>query len=98
MSANVRGAWNEFLDSMKSEQQMTPNERTRLSDSDVEGWDGALDARTYSRLPLRTREDVRKAIFRMNPIKYRQVMGDYRWLQRKMKKLGLNPEDARYLF
>lgn len=95
----VRKAWNELLDTMKSEEPQTPNERARLTDDDYVAFDAALDIRTgYKRLPPRTIEEARQAVRRKNPIKYAQIMRDYHWLQKQMRKLGLNPDDARDLF
>lgn len=94
---DVRKAWNEFLDSMRADDR-TPNEKNQLTDEDYVGFDAALDARAAQQLKPKNIEEVRTAIRRINPIKYRQVMSDYRWLQKQMQRLGLNPEDARYLF
>lgn len=101
MTSDIKSAWNEFLDSMRATEAKTPNELHRATDEELVGWNDALDMRentAYSRIPLQTREDVIRAVRRTNPIKYGQIMRDYKWLQKQMKKLGLNPEDARYLF
>lgn len=44
-----------------------------------------------------TRESIRSAIKSRNPVRFNRMMRDFRWMQKQMKKMGLNPEDARWL-
>lgn len=66
-----------------------------LSGKDYEDW---FEAGERELPPERTLAWARAAIRRYNVWKWNQMMRDYRWLQKRMKKLGLNPEDARYLY
>lgn len=65
-----------------------------LTDDDYQTWYDAADQQT----PDRTLDWAAASIRRYNIWKWNQMMRDYRWLQKRMKKLGLNPEDARYLY
>lgn len=68
-----------------------------LTDEDRAGWADAQDARMSSPMRPKTMEDVQRLIRNRNPIRWRQVRRDFRWVQKEMKKLGLNPEDARFI-
>lgn len=65
-----------------------------MTDEDYASWDRALDMQSYR---PKTREDVQRALKFRNPVRYRQVMGDIRWVEKQLKKMGLNPEDWRVL-
>lgn len=90
--------WSMILTAMAETQQEGRSKRQseprNLTDKDYDAWEAAFSQRPPE---VRTVEQARKAIQHMNPVKWRQLQGDYKWLQRKMKKLGLNPEDARFL-
>lgn len=45
----------------------------------------------------RTRQQIRDYMNEKYKWRWRRLQRDYRWLERVMKKIGLNPEDARYL-
>lgn len=47
--------------------------------------------------PPRGVPEMRRYVQLKNPVRWRRMQRDFRWMQRKMKKLGLNPEDARWL-
>ena len=64
-----------------------------LRDKDVLGWMEAADQRPQQR----TRESIIRAIRRRNPIRWRRLQHEIRWVQKEMKKAGLNPEEWRYL-
>lgn len=66
-----------------------------LEDEDLEGWESASEAGFH--IKPRTREEVRAALRRRNPVRWAQCRSDLRWAERQMKKLGLNPEDARFM-
>ena len=42
-------------------------------------------------------EMIWKHLKSKNLVRAYRVKSDYRWMQRELKKLGLNPEDARWL-
>jgi len=72
------------------------NQRRDLTEADRLSWYDAGTSR--SRGPAdRTVQDVQALIRNRNPVRWRQFKSHYRWVQKEMKKLGLNPEDARYL-
>lgn len=73
-----------------------PNKPRDLTDEDRLAWDDALDQRARKTKP-ETLDDIRALIRHRNPIRWRNLQKDYRWVQKEMKKLGLNPEDARYI-
>jgi hypothetical protein len=73
-----------------------PKNRTRRPTADDRiGWDTALDQQPRGQ--QRTIETVRKQIRFKNPIRWIQLEHDIKWVQKEMKKLGLNPEDWRSL-
>lgn len=74
-----------------------PNEPRPLTDQDLAGWDASLDVRAEMQLKPRTVEGVRALIRHKNPIRWKQFQNNHKWVQKEMKKMGLNPEDARYL-
>lgn len=57
-------------------------------------WDDIPDAPYY---PERTRRELRAFFFQKHRWRMRRMQRDFNWLGKKMKKMGLNPEDARYL-
>lgn len=67
----------------------------RLTEEDHVDWSEAAQA-GYHPKP-QTVEQIREALRRTNPVKWRQVQADLRWVQKHMKRMGLNPEDARYV-
>lgn len=64
-----------------------------LTPEDRAGWNDALDRRAS--MKPQTVESVRALIRQRNPIRWRQLQNDIKWVEKEMKKLGLNPEDAR---
>jgi hypothetical protein len=45
----------------------------------------------------KTRADIIAELKRRNPHRWWRVNHDYRWLKRRMKKMGYNPDDAKEL-
>lgn len=66
-----------------------------LTADDYASWDEALNARAS--MNPRTVASVRNQIRGKNPIRWAQLQRDLRWVAKEMKKMGLNPEDARYI-
>lgn len=64
-----------------------------LTDEDRAGWNDALDRRAA--MKPQTVESVRALIRQRNPIRWHQLQRDIKWVEKEMKKMGLNPEDAR---
>lgn len=79
---------------MNSEPRKSRNQRRSLNDEDRISWADAQDRRETA-AEIRTREDVRALLRQRNPIKWMQIQRDIRWVEKEMKKMGLNPEDAR---
>lgn len=48
--------------------------------------------------PVKDAAWVRKQLSVRNPVRWARLQRDYRWMQKSMKKMGLNPEEARYIF
>lgn len=70
-----------------------PVEPRKLNTDDRLAWETALDQPR----PEKTVESIRRLMRNRNPVRWHQVQRDFKWLQRQMKKAGLNPEDARYI-
>jgi hypothetical protein len=86
-----------FRDLLRPAEVVTPNpyQPRDLTDDDRAGWDAALSAQPRGKQA--TIDDVKQLIRHRNPIKWWQMQRDFKWLQGEMKRLGLNPEDARFL-
>lgn len=89
---------NEYLASLVEE--ITKKEPARPRDltyEDRESWADAQDERMSAPPPPKKIEDIQALIRNRNPVKWHQVRKDFRWVQKEMKRLGLNPEDARFI-
>jgi hypothetical protein len=62
--------------------------------SDQIGWDDLPEEPFYDAL---SRQKIREHMQIRNKWRWRRLVRDYGWLQREMKRIGLNPEDARFL-
>lgn len=69
-----------------------PNPRL-LDDGDVDSFFAAAEARR----PQLTREQIIAKIEARNPHRWWRIQYDYKWLCKQMKRMGLNPDDAREL-
>ena len=58
-----------------------------------DGWDAAAD----SRMRPRSKTEIVAALNQKNSYRMWRLRHDFKWLQRQMKKMGYNPEDAREL-
>jgi len=63
----------------------------------------SLDADDYSMFdravnerPPRVNQTVEQHMRKKNFFRWHRLKRDYRWLQRQMKKMGMNPEEARW--
>lgn len=66
-----------------------------LTDDDRLQWDTALNQQTRGQ--QRTHAQVREMLKQRNRLRWWGMQRDFKWLQREMERMGLNPEDARYL-
>lgn len=64
-----------------------------LDDDDIESFWSASDKRTR---PLE-RHEILAYLERKNSVRMWQLRRNFKWMQKQMKKMGLNPEDAREL-
>lgn len=92
MLNDVKAAWN----AASQAKPVKSNKPRDLTEADRLGWYDAGDEREKSIKP-RTVQDVQSLIRNRNPVRWRQLQGHYKWLQKEMKRIGLNPEDARYI-
>ncbi len=67
--------------------------RRPLTEQDFDGFRAAADERPKPR----TIEDIRRRLTERNFVRMNRLQKEYRWMQREMKKMGLNPEDARWV-
>ena len=74
------------------------SQRRPLTEEDRVGWYDAQDTmrRNMSKEPKNI-ESVRRLIRHRNPVRWYNLQRDFKWVQKEMKKMGLNPEDARYI-
>jgi hypothetical protein len=63
-----------------------------LTEDDVSGWMAAADERPAPLAPK-----IADVIRKRNRFRWRRFIKDYRWVQKEMEKMGLSPEDARWL-
>lgn len=91
---SVGKAWNDLLDSLRVDTSTPPRQ---LRDADLVGWNESLSERARRQPKPETWEEVRRAIQMSNPVRWGHLQSELRWLKKKMKKMGLNPDDARYL-
>lgn len=68
-------------------------QKRQLRDEDILGFYEAADARK----PMMTRDEVIAHLKRKNSHRMWRIGYDYRWMQKELKKLGMNPDDAREL-
>lgn len=72
------------------------NKRRNLTDQDYIDMHAALNERERLVDPdeiLRMREVLRVR----NPVRWWSLQREFKWAQKEMKRLGLNPDNARYL-
>ena len=84
------------LEALANPQPKKSNRPRDLTPEDYAEWDAALNSRAESIHP-RNLAEVRFAVKSKNPIRWMQLQRDLKWVGKELKKLGLNPEDARYI-
>lgn len=62
------------------------------TDNEMASWFTATET-----APPRNLEQLRYIIRQENPVRWWRLQADLKWIKRVMKKLGYNPEDARWL-
>ena len=91
LKERFEAAWQELI-----KIERPPNEQRHLTEDDLAGWSDALDSREKAIKP-RTVQDVRILVRKVNFVRWHRLQKDFAWLQKEMKKMDLNPEDARYI-
>jgi len=91
----LRDAFSEFvLGEDAPRERAVPRD---LTEDDRLGWYDAGTERSKKAPRPSTIEDVQKLIKNRNPVRWYSLQSDFKWVQKEMRKLGLNPEDARYI-
>jgi len=67
----------------------------QLSQQDYDGWMAASDDQPA--VTSLTKDQLRAYLKAKNPWRWRRLRGDFKWMQKRLAKLGYNPEDARFL-
>ena len=70
--------------------------RRDVTEKEVGDWLGAAEQRERKIRP-RTADAIRLELRRRNYVRYWRLQRDFKWMQKEMKRMGLNPEDARNL-
>lgn len=82
-----------WLIDQANEAQRVKYQKKQLSPEDIESFNDAADKRQ----PMTSKTEILAYLHRKNSYRMWRLGYDYRWMQRMMKKKGLNPEDARWL-
>lgn len=64
-----------------------------LTHRDVDGW---FEAAAHSK-PPRSSEQIKMLLVKRNAYRWRLMMKQYKFFSKQMVKMGLNPEDLRWL-
>lgn len=80
----------------QQEQEQIVKGRKQVLDGDTVD-DFLRDSTDKPSVPPRTIEETRKRLTILNAVRMARIQKDFRWMQKQMKNMGLNPEDARYL-
>lgn len=67
-----------------------------VTDDEFESWFAAATEQDEPPKHL-NRKQLLMMLKVKNPIRMRRLRKDYAWMQRQLKKVGANPEDARWL-
>jgi len=68
-------------------------DKRKVQPDEMEGWFEASELR----IPAQTRDSIIARIKEQNSYRWWRLNHDYKWLKRQMKKMGLNPDEAREL-
>lgn len=80
--------------SLKKEAQMLGTEPRRMTHTEL----GRLFDAGIQKPPTSTTiEELRKNIRLRNPVRWKRLQKELRWVEKQMKKMGHNPEDARWI-
>lgn len=74
--------------------QSRSNERRILDDFDYDSFDTAANER---RGPYPSKAAIETDLRRINRRRYNRLKRDYKWAGKVFKRLGLNPDDVRWL-
>jgi hypothetical protein len=82
-----------FLLDQRAADDRAKYQKRYLTDEDYDSFDQAADQRQ----PQLSRGKIEAELNRRNHHRMWRLRRDYRWVQKQMGKMGLNPEDARWL-
>lgn len=82
------GRFNDFL-------QMAMEEGRIQSPPPTDPFDMAANTKPAIKAP--DKNEAIRILRQKNFVRMSRMEKDFRWMKREMKKMGLNPEDARYL-
>ena len=66
----------------------------KLTDEDIDGFYAAAEKRPMKE---RTIVNIQEEIKLKNPVRWNRMQRDLKWLKKQMRKMGLNPEEARWV-
>lgn len=78
------------------ERQYKYGDRAPLSEADVDSFITASETKPNKKV-VSSKEDIISHMKKSNWVRYRRLQKDYKWLQGRMRELGLNPEEARWI-
>jgi hypothetical protein len=97
------GAMSDFVAGFRMEfpwLSAMPNQRfqrRRLTDQDHLDWQTAQDLGAIRKPKPQTIQEVKQLLTWKDPMRMRRMRKDFAWMEKQLAKMGLNPEDARYL-
>lgn len=70
--------------------------KRRLTENDVLGWIEIAEKRE-GQPPRLTRDQWISYLRAKNPVRVRRMQSDFKWAQRMLLKIGVDPEEVRWL-
>jgi hypothetical protein len=96
----MSGIWREVMNNVRYESAARKakdqdKEPRLITDEDISSWQAA------SSLRIPTKKMTPEVMWRMlsdkNPVRARRLRKDFQWAQKQASKLGLNPQDVRFI-
>ena len=72
---------------------MARGEKRRLNEDDIEGFFHAASRRPK----YKTSDEIIRQLKKDNWFRWNRLQSDLRWMKRRLKKMGVDPEQAREL-
>lgn len=83
------GFWDEVREGVKAERRFAAGQ------SGPDLFDVAAETKPTISTP--NQAQARRILWEKNAVRMSQMERNFKWMKREMKKMGLNPEDAKYL-